>query len=297
MASPETQKAFDLVREISRNLGRQKTVWGMRRAYEEAMAQFAVPEGVDYQPVGVGTRRGEWVIPAGADDRAILYFHGGGYVICSIDTHREMVSRIALAAGARALLVDYRLAPEHPFPAAVEDAVAAYRWLLGQGLSPSRLALAGDSAGGGLVAAALVAIRYLGLPLPAAGVCISPWADMTLSGASWEANAKRDPIVVRPALEQLARWYLAGADPRTPLASPIFADLRGLPPLLVQVGTAETLLDDARALAEKARRDGVAVVLEEWEDMPHVWHFFGSFLPEARQAIQRIGEFLRERMA
>jgi len=120
---------------------------------------------------------------------------------------------------------------------------------------------------------------------------------MTLSGASWEANAKRDPIVVRPALAQLARWYLAVADPRTPLASPIFADLRGLPPLLVQVGTAETLLDDARALAEEARRDGVAVVLEEWEDMPHVWHFFGSFLPEARQAIQRIGEFLRERMA
>jgi monoterpene epsilon-lactone hydrolase len=231
-----------------------------------------------------------------SEGRALLYLHGGGYVICSPDTHREMVAHLAKASGCRVLLLDYRLAPEFPFPAAVEDAVAAYRWLLAQGYPARGLAVAGDSAAGGLTVAALVVLRYLGLPMPGAAVCFSPWTDLACTGETLASKASEDPIVSLPLLEQLAQTYLAGADPRSPLASPLYADLWGLPPLLVQVGTAETLLDDSRRLADRCREAGVEVSLEEWEGMPHVWHFFVSFLPEAQQAIARAGEFLRQRL-
>jgi len=285
-------------RETAQSLASKRFVWEMRLGFLEIWSRFShAPTDLAYEPVAAGGVRAEWVVPPGASEgRALLYLHGGGYVICSPDTHREMVAHLARASGCRVLLLDYRLAPEFPFPAAVEDAVAAYRWLLAQGYPARGLAVAGDSAGGGLTVAALVAFRYLGLPMPGAAVCFSPWTDLACTGETLASKASEDPIVSRPLLEQLAETYLAGADPRSPLASPLYADLRGLPPLLVQVGTAETLLDDSRRLADRCREVGVEVSLEEWEGMPHVWHFFVSFLPEAQQAIARAGQFLRQRL-
>jgi acetyl esterase/lipase len=224
----------------------------------------------------------------------MLYLHGGGYAIGSIVTHRGLAGRLSQAAAARVLLVDYRLAPEHPFPAAVNDATGAYRWLLAQGIDPARLIIAGDSAGGGLTIAALVAVRDAGMPLPAAAVCLSPWVDLEGSGDSVTTKATADPLVQKAGLLQLAAWYLAGANPRTPLAAPLYADLRDLPPLLIQVGTAEILLDDATRLAEKAIAAGVKVTLEPWEDMIHVWQLFAPMLPEGQKAIERIGVFVQQ---
>lgn len=266
------------------------------RAGMEAMAGAAViAADVKREKVSAGGVPAEWVVAENADhDRVILYLHGGGYVIGSINTHRELGSRLSRAAAARVLLIDYRLAPEHPHPAAVDDAVAAYRWLLSQGVNPSRMIIGGDSAGGGLTVATLVAVRDAGLPIPAAGVCLSPWVDLEGSGESMTTKAAADPMVQRDGLLKMAAAYLAGQNARTPLASPLYADLSGLPPLLIQVGTAETLLDDSTRLAERARKSGVQVTLEPWEDMIHVWQAFASLLPEGRQAIERIGEFIQK---
>jgi acetyl esterase/lipase len=224
----------------------------------------------------------------------MLYLHGGGYVIGSITTHRELAGRLSRAAAARVLIIDYRLAPEHPYPAAVEDATTAYRWLLQNGAMPARTVIAGDSAGGGLTVATLLALRDAGEPLPAAGVCLSPWTDMEGIGESMRTKAGVDPIVQRAGLLHFADLYLHGADPRSPLAAPLYANLQGLPPLLIQVGTRETLLDDATRLATRAQAEGVEVTLEPWEDMIHVWQLFAPLLPEGQQAIERIGEYVRQ---
>jgi len=297
MPSPQLEQAMEIWRRTATSLA-GKGVWESRLGFLEIWLSFTrPPSDVTYRPVAAGGVKAEWVIPPqAAEGKAILYFHGGGYVFCSPDTHRELVAHLAKAAGIQALLLDYRLAPEFPFPGAVEDAVAAYRWLLSQGYRPEGVGLAGDSAGGGLAVAAMVAFRYLGLPMPGASVCFSPWTDLACTGASMETKAKEDPIVSKLLLQALAAIYLQGADPTTPLASPLYADLRGLPPLLVQVGTAETLLDDSRRLAERCREAGVEVQLDEWEGMPHVWHFFVSFLPEAQEAIAKAGEFLRRHL-
>jgi monoterpene epsilon-lactone hydrolase len=212
----------------------------------------------------------------------------------SINTHREMISRISRAAGARALAIDYRLAPEHPYPAAVEDATAAYRWLLCTGVDPARLVIGGESAGGGLTVATLAALRDAGEPLPAAGVCVSPWVDLECLGESMTTKAEIDPIAQRQVILEMAKAYLGDAGPRTPLAAPLYADLTGLPPLLIQVGASEILLDDSTRLAERAKSAGVDVTLELWNDMIHMWHFFAAMLPEGQQAIDRIGEFVRQ---
>ena len=240
----------------------------------------------------------EWVAAAEARaDRAVLYLHGGGYCIGSVNTHRQLACDLSRATGARLLLIDYRLAPEHPFPAALDDATRAYRYLIESGVRPAQSAIAGDSAGGGLTVATLLALRDADGPLPAAGVCLSPWLDLTMGGASMRTKAAVDPMVQRENLQRMAEAYLGGADPRSPLASPLFADLRGLPPLLVHVGSAETLLDDSTGFAERARAAGVDVSIDVWDDMVHVWHAFAFVLPEARQAIDRIGSYLRQRWA
>ena len=192
-------------------------------------------------------------------------------------------------------MIDYRLAPENPFPAPVEDAVSAYSWLLDEGYAPGRLAVAGDSAGGGLTAATLVSARDQGLPLPACGVCLSPWVDMEGVGRSMTTRAARDPMVQKEGLVGMAGLYLADADPRSPLAAPMYADLGGLPPLLIQVGASETLFDDAVRLDEKARTAGVETAFEEWDDMIHVWHIFAPMLDEGQWAIERMAEFMRDK--
>ena len=266
-----------------------------RAAFEAVTTFFPVPQDVKAEPVDAGGIPAEWIAAPAADaGRVIYYLHGGGYALGSINTHREMISRLSRAAGARALAIDYRLSPEHPFPAAVEDATTAYRWLLSTGVDPARIVIAGDSAGGGLTVATLVSLRDAGDPLPAAAVCLSPWVDMEGTGDSMTTQAEADPMINREDVLEGARAYLNGAGPRTPLASPIHADLSGLPPLLIHVGTAEVLLDDSTRLAARARSAGVDVTLEPWDDMIHVFQFFAAMLPEAQQAIDRIGEFVRQ---
>ena len=269
-----------------------------RAGFEQVASMFPVDADIKREVVSAGGVKAEWVSAPDADaGRAVLYLHGGGYVIGSINTHRSLAARLSRASKARVLVIDYRLAPEHPHPAAVDDSVAAYRWMLTQGLKPARITVAGDSAGGGLTVATLVAIRNAKLPLPGAGACLSPWVDLEGIGESMTTRAGVDPIVQKTGLLQMAAAYLAGKDPRTPLAAPLYADLSGLPPLLIQVGTAETLLDDASRLAERARKAGVTVSYEPWESMIHVWHLFAPMLDEGQQAIDRIGEFVRKQAA
>jgi acetyl esterase/lipase len=266
-----------------------------RRDIDARGLQYGVKPDVQVEPVSVGGVGAEWTTTPGiATDRALLYFHGGGYVIGSLDSHRHLVAEAGRAANCPALALDYRLAPEHPFPAPVEDAVAGYRYLLGRGLAPGGIAVAGDSAGGGLVVAALVAIRDHGLPQPGCGWCISPWVDMEATGETMISKAAADPTVQKAGILEMARLYLNGADPRAPLASPLHADLAGLAPLLIQVGAAETLLDDAVALARRAGAADVRADLQIWPEMIHVWHVYHPELAAGRRAIAAGGAFVRE---
>lgn len=265
----------------------------MRAAAEQMGQMLPVDPAAKFAAIEAGVVKAEWCITPGADEgRVILYLHGGGYVSGSPAVYRSLAANLSRAAQSRVLVIDYRLAPEHPFPAAVEDSVASYRWLLAQGIQPARVVIAGDSAGGGLTAATLVAIRDARLPLPAAGVLLSPMVDLEGTGESMKTKAAEDPIVQK---EQVAivKLYLNGKDPRTPLAAPLYADLTGLPPLLIQVGTSECLLDDSTRLAERATKAGVKVTLEQWDRMIHVWQLFASMLDEGQQAIDRIGEYVR----
>jgi len=267
-----------------------------RAQYERAEKAFPTPPDVKVERVSAPAAPAEWLRPpSAAPGRVVLYLHGGGYVIGSPRSHRHLAAAIAGAASASALLLDYRLAPEHPYPAAVEDATSAYRWLLDQAIAPDHIVIAGDSAGGGLTVATLLALREARVPLPAGGVCISPWVDLTCGGASYATKADADPIVRRAGVEEMARAYLGATPPRTPLASPLFADLRGLPPLLIHVGSDEVLLDDAVQLAERARAAGVDATLEIYERMIHVWHWFLPMLEEAETAVEAIGRFVRSR--
>jgi len=257
-----------------------------------------IDPAVRLEPVqahGVGA---EWATAPGVDPaRALLYIHGGGYVSGSILSHRGLAVEAGRAAGCRVLALDYRRAPENPFPAAVDDVVSAYRFLLDQGLAPSRIAIGGDSAGGGLTLALMLAARERGLPLPACGWCISPWVDLLCSSASMTTKAAVDPMIQKQYLVEIAGQYLAGADPRTPLASPLYGDLRGLPPLLIQVGSAETLLDDSVMLAGIAGAADVPVTLEVWPEMIHAWPIFHRQLTGGRKAIERAGAYIREMTA
>lgn len=294
MASEQLQQAIDMFKDMGAKMVEAKNMDDMRAIMIETQA----PEGVTCTPVEAGGVSAEWSVAAGVDEtKVVLYVHGGGYVMGSAGSHRDVTGRLSKAAGARVLSLNYRLAPEHPFPAPVDDAVAAYRWLLAQGISPGNIAVAGDSAGGGLAIATLLALRDAGEPLPAAGVGISPWVDMEGTGESMTTRAAVDPVVQKEGLLGMAKLYLGDADPKNPLAAPLHADLAGLPPLLLQVGDAETLLDDSTRLAEKARAAGVDVTLKVWDEMPHVWHLFAPILPEGRQAIDEIGSFFQARTA
>jgi len=225
----------------------------------------------------------------------VLFFPGGAYHLGSLATLRRLVALVSDAAQARVLSVGYRLAPEHPFPAAVHDALTAYRWLLARGVAPRQISVAGNSSGGGLALALLVALRDAGEPMPAAAVAISPWTDMEMTGESRRTRAAADRMVTPEGQEEAADWYLAGQDPRHPYASPVHADLQGLPPILIHVGDAEILLDDSTRFAARARAAGVEVTLEVWDEMPHCWHTFAGLLPEADRAVERIGRWLQER--
>jgi len=228
--------------------------------------------------------------------RHILFLHGGGFIVGSPALYRHFTWRIASAARARVLSVDYRLAPEHPFPAALDDAVTAYRWLLADGAEPQRIAVMGDSAGGGLALSLLLRLRDESIRLPAAAVALSPWTDLALTGLSFKLNASADPLVSTEQARRFVDYYLAGADPRTPYASPLYGKPEGLPPTIIQVGSDEVLRDDAVRMADRMRAAGCRVELEIWPRMPHVWHLFAPVMPEARRAIERIGAFVTNAM-
>ena len=269
MSDPE----ITALREVIAKRVRSDDIGQRRRDIDARGKQYGLPADVIVEPVTANGVKAEWTATPDADrSKAILYLHGGGYVIGSLDSHRHVAAEAGRAARARTLALDYRLAPEHPFPAAVDDAVAGYRFLLAGGVSPGGIIIAGDSAGGGLVVAAMLAIRDLHLSQPACGWAISPWVDMEAIGDSMISKAATDPTVQKAGILDMAKLYLHGADPRSPLAAPIYGDLRGLAPLLIQVGAAETLLDDAIRLAQIAGAADVAVDLQIWPEMIHVWH-------------------------
>ena len=296
MSRAQLEQVIELL--TSRERPENPTIEDSRAGFEKLARVVGGSTPASVRQVDAGGVPSELVSAEGASsDTVTLYLHGGGYVIGSPRTHREFARRLSAASQAQVLVIDYRLAPEDPFPAPVEDAVSAYRWLLDEGYAPEKLSIAGDSAGGGLTAATLVSIRDQGLPLPACGACLSPWVDMEGLGDSMTTRADRDPMVQKEGLVAMAGVYLADADPRSPLAAPMYADLSGLPPLLIQVGGSETLFDDAIRLDEKARAAGVETTFEEWEDMIHVWHIFAPMLDEGQEAIQRMAEFMRDKWA
>jgi acetyl esterase/lipase len=261
-------------------------------------ALYTIAPDVHVESVEVTGVKAEWSSTPDADPAyAILFLHGGGYVSGSLDSHRPLATEIGRVCKAPTLALAYRLAPEYPFPAAIDDALAGYRFLLSRGIEPRRIAVAGDSAGGGLTAALMVAARDAGLPQPGCGWCISPWVDLECLGASMISKAEVDPLIQKSYLKELAAAYLDGADPRSALAAPMYACLEGLAPLLIQVGSAETLLDDAVRLAHVAGAADVAVTLQVWPDMIHAWPLFHQQLKAGRQAIVRAGSFIRANMS
>jgi acetyl esterase/lipase len=300
MASPQAEqmKAALLATRASAAGDSAPSPQQMRDRANPMMAAMAtVPARVRFEAVDAGGVPAIWIVPEGATtDRVILYLHGGGYVIGSAATHQNMVGHIAAATGCRALSVDYRLAPEHPHPAPVNDSITVYEWLLGQGIDAQHIAVAGDSAGGGLTVATLIAIRDRGLPNPAAGVPLSPWIDMEATGASMQSNAHVDLMVASAALKMMADLFLNGQSTRDPLAAPLHADLTGIAPLYVQVGGEEALLDDSTRLAANASAAGVDVRLDVFPEMQHVFQLCAGNMPEADDAIERIGAWLRPKL-
>ncbi len=251
------------------------------------------------EKVAIGAADAELITADGITpaDGAILYLHGGGFAVCSIASHRDLAERLSHAAGASVLLLGYRLAPEHPYPAGLDDAVAAYDWLLAQGHAPSSVAIAGDSAGGGLTLSTLLKLKQTGRPLPSCAVMLSPWVDLEMKGGSMTSKAEVDPIVNADTLKVWIQCYAPGLDVRDPLLSPLLGDLAGLPPLLVQIGEREALLDDSIRLVDAAKRAGVPVEYRFWEGQIHVFQVFGHRMAEARQAIGEIGDFIRRYLA
>ena len=285
---------IDIIRGLLASHPRPTGLSERRRRLDALGAQYSLPGDVSVEPVDANGVRAEWTMTPEADPtHVIMFLHGGGYISGSIASHRHMVAQAGREARARTLALDYRLAPEHPFPAALNDAVAGYGFLLARGFAPENIAIAGESAGGGLAIATLVSLRDAGVALPACAWCSSPWVDLEMTGGSMISKASIDPLISKPYLTELAAAYLNGADPRTPLASPLHADLRGLPPMLIQVGSAETLLDDAVRLAGAAGTADVEVRLEVWPDMIHAWHLFYQQVAAGRRALAAVGAFIR----
>jgi monoterpene epsilon-lactone hydrolase len=283
------------LRRIMKRHARHESVEQARRRLHKVEALIPrPPAGTETVKVRAGNVTGDRIsMRLSQPARHVLYLHGGAYRAGAPSTYRHLTWRIARATRASVLVIDYRLAPEHPFPAALEDSVAAYRWLLADVGEPRRLALIGDSAGGGLVLATLLKLRDNDIPLPGAAVALSPWTDLALTGPSLRLNAEADPMLNADELPLVAAQYLGGADPRDPYASPLYGDPAGLPPTLFHVGSDEILRDDSVRMADKMRAAKCHVELEIWPRMPHVWHLFAPFLPEARRAIARIGDFVQ----
>ncbi|GEO99305.1 alpha/beta hydrolase [Methylobacterium haplocladii] len=285
---------IDLIRARLAAHPRRADLAARRERIDDLGAGYVLPPDVVVEPVSAHGVPAEWTrTPAASGGRVVLFLHGGGYVSGSLTSHRHMIAQAGREAEARTLALDYRLAPEHPFPAALEDALAGYRFLLDANVAPTQIALAGESAGGGLALATVLSLREAGLPLPGCLWLSSPWTDLALIGASMEAKAAVDPLLSRTYLTELANLYLDGADARDPLVSPIYADLTGVPPMLIQVGSAETLLDDSIRLAAAAGAVDVSVRLAIWPHMIHAWHLFYQEVADGRRSLAEAGAFIR----
>ncbi len=264
----------------------------MRSFFDAQSARLPVSWRVRNIPFKIKEIEAEWIKPLlGPTKKVILYFHGGGYGLGSINTHRSMMAQIAIKADIRVLAINYRLAPEHPFPAALEDTMATYKWLLETGYKPKNIILSGDSAGGGLALSTLLKIRDEGMENPAAAIVLSPWTDLCATGKSIKQKALNDPIIKKTDITAWSNRYAVDTPLDHPYISPLYADLSGLPPILIQTGQEEILLDDSTRFAQKARKSGVDVTLQVYEGMIHVWHILWQFLPKSREAIAGIGKF------
>ena len=300
MASQEAQAINEIIKAYRDSVvpdGPPPTVEQQRAGADASMeAVGTMPDDIDVQDANANGVPGLWITPRGAaTDRVVMYLHGGGYVVQSSRTHLKLASHIAVQSNCKVLSIDYRLAPEHPHPAAVTDALAAYRHLLDSGFAPERIAISGDSAGGGLTIATMVAARDAGLPQPSAGIPLSPWVDLEGTGESMDSNAANDFMVGRGALATMANLFVGAGSKRDPLAAPVYAELQGLAPLYIQVGGHETLLDDSTRLAALAARAGVEVRLDVFPEMQHVFQVFVGQMPEATEAVARIGAYLTSR--
>jgi len=295
MASPENDALIAKLRNTEAVA--PGTLEETRSGFEAGTAGFSVANGVSRESVGFGGLNSdvnaEWFRVNDLNQSAVLYLHGGGFMIGSTVSHQALIAAIAVASGCNVLGVNYRLAPEQPFPAALNDSVAAYRYLLEQDYSPDNIAICGDSCGGGLVASTLMSVREQGLPMPSCGVLLSSWADLTLQSESVQRNAESDPLVTEDILAPMIAAYVGDNDASNPLISPVYGDFSGLPSLLIQVGTKDLLEDDSHRLADRAKAEGVDVDLEVWPEMIHVWHMYADFLPEAKEALQKIGDYIK----
>jgi epsilon-lactone hydrolase len=270
----------------------------LRLLFEHWGDVTAEPGGVDYLETDAGGVPALWAVPKGcAEDRVVLCMHGGGYVTASMYTHRKVYGHLAKAIGCRALIPHYRRAPEHVHPTPVDDAVTTYGWLLDQGVAPGHIALTGDSAGGALAVTTLLRARERNLPMPAATMPLSPWVDMEITGESLSSNRDKDVLVQKEVVEVMAATFLGdGGNRRDPLANPLYADLKGLPPMYIQVGGDETLLDDSRRLREHAKKAGVDVRLDEFPEMQHVFQISAGHASEADDAIRKLAEWVRPKL-
>ena len=292
MASPEMDQIYEMLRAAPPPA---ETVVERRENMEAMVGALPLPTGTEIELVEFDHFDAEWIHgPEVGDDGALLHLHGGGYCLGSVNTHRSLAARLSAASGLAVLVPGYRLAPEDPHPAALDDAVTAYRWLLDRDLSPEHLAVAGDSAGGGLALATLLALRDAAVTQPAATALLSPWTDLTVSSDSVTSNAATDPVVGADDLREMAAWYAGEADLRSPLVSPRFAELDDLPPMLIQVGEPEILLDDATGVAAAAEAAGVDVTIEVWPEVFHVWHASAGMTPEGDEAVAAVGRFLAQ---
>ncbi len=298
MASPEALAIKEQLRLLGETVGGTQSIEEQRAQLDMALAMMsAPPEGVTWTEVDAGGVPAIWADPEGGSTaHVVMYVHGGGYTIGSATGYRNFTGQLAKAVGCRVLNVDYRLAPEHPHPAAVDDSTTAYRWLLDQGFDADRLAVSGDSAGGGLTVSTLLKLRDDGTPLPVGGVPISPWVDMEGLGESMTTRADVDVLIDGARLKEGGKVFLAGGDARDPLAAPLYGDFVGIPPLLIQVGDEETLLDDSTRLADVAEKAGVEVRLDVFPEMQHVFQLFTGNMPEADEAVAQIGTWLRPRL-
>jgi len=297
MVSDGIKRISEMVRQNSKVVAKQR-VEESRAGFEQFAAMFQVAKDVKIDNVDVNGVSAVWIsTPEAVEENVVLYFHGGGYVFGSINTHKEFMSRISRVSNSRVLLIDYRRAPENPFPAALEDAITAYKWLIdSEGIKPENLIIGGESAGGGLTLATLLKLRDTGIPLPAAALVLSPWADLDMTGETIRTKARVDPLANPSDLFFLASLYVGEDDPKNPYISPLYGDLKGLSPMIIQVGSSEILLSDAERIAERAKAADVDVILDIWEDMIHMFQMFALWSPEGQKATEKLGKFIQKHL-